>query len=186
MNLFKKSALVAALAAACVASAQAQTDVITQYPLVNVLENDPGTGQYYPLDRTLDFDGNPVPAKKAGDLFDDVFVLSVFDPQTFSMVVNGFSGLTVDGVAVFDLNFDTEYTFGSYSLTSTSFLGTGLSLTAGQYAIDVFGTVLADGASYTGAIYNAAAVPEPQEWALLLGGLGMVGVFGRRRAKTVA
>ncbi|OYU15306.1 MAG: hypothetical protein CFE37_06910 [Alphaproteobacteria bacterium PA4] len=36
-------------------------------------------------------------------------------------------------------------------------------------------------ATYTGAVFNAAAVPEPASWAMLIAGFGLIGAAQRRR-----
>jgi len=57
-------------------------------------------------------------------------------------------------------------------------------LVAGNYYLEVTGNVLgANGGSYS-ADLNVAAVPEPETYAMLLGGLGLVGFVARRRKAT--
>lgn len=61
-----------------------------------------------------------------------------------------------------------------------------LPLAAGSYTLQVTGYVAdADGGSYSGNI-AIAAVPEPEAFALLLAGLGIVGFAARRRKLAVA
>ncbi len=67
--------------------------------------------------------------------------------------------------------------------TPDSFTFTGLS--AGFYALGVMGTWGSSGLNiYTGSVYQpAAAVPEPESYALALAGLGVAGFVMRRRRK---
>lgn len=84
--------------------------------------------------------------------------------------------------------------FGLYSgntlLTAGSRLSTGiveswsldaLSPAAGNYSMRVGGTVIgASNVSFVGTAY-VSPVPEPETWSMLVAGLGIVGVFARRR-----
>ena len=58
-----------------------------------------------------------------------------------------------------------------------------ITLGAGSYVLEIRGDVVGTaGGSYAGAL-NISPVPEPQEWALLLAGLGVLGfvALGRKR-----
>ncbi|MBB5369731.1 MULTISPECIES: FxDxF family PEP-CTERM protein [unclassified Janthinobacterium] len=58
-------------------------------------------------------------------------------------------------------------------------------LAVGAYTLSVSGTVLTSAAaSYSGTI-NLSAVPEPETYALLLAGLGVMGFVARRRKLVV-
>jgi hypothetical protein len=58
---------------------------------------------------------------------------------------------------------------------------------AGDYVIRASGTLLGDGQfknfAIIGATYNVTAVPEPETFAMLLAGLGLMGTIARRRNK---
>ncbi|MBI4755810.1 MAG: PEP-CTERM sorting domain-containing protein [Betaproteobacteria bacterium] len=56
------------------------------------------------------------------------------------------------------------------------------SVDALEGAVD--GTNIAE--TYTGANITVSPVPEPSEWAMLVAGLGLVGLFARRRESTPA
>ena len=62
-----------------------------------------------------------------------------------------------------------------YSLTKTL-------LAAGNYRLVISGVNSASQASYSGNLAIAPAVPEPSTYALLLGGIGAIGLFVRRRS----
>ena len=66
-----------------------------------------------------------------------------------------------------------------------SFLYVADSLDAGQYKLLVGGTNAYDGISQgqTYTLHIATAVPEPATYALMLGGLGLVGFMASRRRK---
>ena len=58
----------------------------------------------------------------------------------------------------------------------------GLTLGGGSYSFMVAGTPVGTGGKY---VFNAVAapVPEPQTWAMMLGGLGLIGFMSFRRRK---
>jgi len=67
---------------------------------------------------------------------------------------------------------------------------TNLAYSAGPIVLKLFGVAgpgFMDGASiaasYAGTL-NVSAVPEPETWAMMLGGLGLMGFVARRRKKS--
>lgn len=83
--------------------------------------------------------------------------------------VVGVNQLPTNGVGTFD-----------YWTLDTSWL------TAGNYYLEVSGSVIGkNGGSYA-ADLNVAAVPEPETYAMLAAGLGLIGFASRRKAKKAA
>ena len=56
-------------------------------------------------------------------------------------------------------------------------------LAAGTYYVQVTGNVLGNGATNYAANLALAPVPEPETYAMMLGGLGLLAVAARRRSK---
>ena len=57
-----------------------------------------------------------------------------------------------------------------------------ISLLAGTYTLQVKGTVAGiSGGSYAGVLNIAQPVPEPESYAMLMAGLGLIGFMARRR-----
>jgi hypothetical protein len=75
-----------------------------------------------------------------------------------------------------------NFTFSSFGNGETGFTLPGF--LTGPLVMTVMGTAGAN-ASYGGTL-NVSAVPEPETWAMMLGGLGLMGFMARRRKKTEA
>jgi len=105
------------------------------------------------------------------------FTLPVSGTGNFTITTSStgvdFKNVTIDGHA-FSLTSVGPFDYG--------FL-IGQALTAGVKTLSIGGTSTGNG-SYGGSItFSAAAVPEPATWAMMIGGLGLVGGAMRRRAK---
>jgi hypothetical protein len=142
--------------------------------------------------------GDTFTASTVGSTFSDIFTFNIgspFDaaasvtssylntPLTKDLLITGFSlyrydpaTMAVLGTAIAGIN---ETGFGSHPTDSWSL--SAYNLTDGYYALKVDGRVLGAGGGAFGGDLVISAVPEPQTWAMLLAGLGMVGVATRRK-----
>lgn len=117
--------------------------------------------------------------------FEDIFSFSLADSGSFSGITGAvnFSGFNIQGLTV-TLTDASFAVIGSDSNPSDGFTFGGL--TAGSYALSVLG--FADGSSggfYAGGfIAETAPVPEPETYALMLAGLGMVIFMAARRRQS--
>ena len=116
--------------------------------------------------------------------FVDVFTFTLLSPfvltGSITSVVSGTQNVDFTTIVVagpsgsFNFTLANPDPFEFWVTTSP-----GFSLIAGNYTLTLSGTNSASIGSYGGNI--AVAVPEPQTWALLCGGLGIVGFLGLRR-----
>ena len=120
------------------------------------------------------------------------------EPATFSLSLSGgglFAGVTdgaSDGTGI--TNATDANQFGSYSvsiadtltLATAGFTGTGTFGGLG-FTGDYLAYFLDEGSSYSGTVtltyeYTPSAVPLPASLPLALGGIGLLGLMGRRRS----
>ena len=103
-------------------------------------------------------------------VFSDTFTFSIGSAQTVSGMT-GSSGIGAFGLVLLDSMGDTLAT----DTTPASF---SFALGAGSYALNFVGFSAAPGSFYGGSV---SAVPEPETYALMLAGLGIIGFIGARR-----
>lgn len=113
-------------------------------------------------------------------LASNFFHLYHFELDTAGTVTGSFSD--VSGVALYSVKLASD---GSYQWIQ---LGSDLSfsydnLDAGYYALYVFGNTVDGVNSYSGNLI-AQPVPEPETYAMLLAGLGVMGAVAARRRKS--
>ncbi len=189
MNQFKKLALATAVALLAASGANAAEED-NAFLLVNSTENVPGvfTGTYDISSVGTDLNGNAVAPRVAGDTFIDDFLLEINDDQNVSFFVttSGFlSGHTYkpqvsfSGFTLTDLTGMTTFTPSDYEVDAFSASGSWM-LHSGVYDLEFTGTINANGGSYTGQL-STSPVPEPTGWALMMAGLGAMGMLARRR-----
>jgi hypothetical protein len=186
----KSLVLSALIAGAAFASQGAAAQAIDRtVPLVTVGDGVGGFNAHF---------GDTFAASTVGSTFSDIFTFNIgapFDtaasltssylntPQTKDLLITGLSlyrydpaTMAVLGTAIAGIN---ETGFGSHPTDSWSLSAFGLS--SGYYALKVDGRVVGAGGGAFGGDLTVSPVPEPQSWAMLLAGLGMVGMATRRK-----
>ncbi len=127
----------------------------------------------------------------AGNTFSDKYAFTTTALGTLTGDLSSFSGNAKNGL---DITGFGLYNAGGLLLAGTS-LSTGAldqwtfssaNLAAGEYYVQVTGSVLSNAAGKYYANLALAPVPEPETYGMLLGGLGVLGLMARRRRKTSA
>lgn len=161
---FKKSLLIAAIASVAATSAFASTPA-----------NPTATGYSF-VDNTL------------SGLFTETYTFTALSSGTYSFLnygsdtITGFTGNLFDVTASTSVgNFQTTYT-GNVNWDTYTVAG-AFNLTQGhQYAFSFSGNATGvSSPNYHGTV--TAPVPEPETFAMLLAGLGLIGAVTRRRNK---
>jgi len=139
-----------------------------------------GPGPLGPIDNTPIVIGNIV----SPGIFQDLYTFSIVNPGDLggSVTATNFASYNILGLAVSLV--DSTLTQVGFDNTPSSFSFTGLS--AGTYALNVIGFASgAKGGIYGGSfVVETAPVPEPETYALMLAGLGMIGFMASRRKQS--
>ena len=180
MKTSKKLLSAIVLATAGLVSHSAYADDIS-HPIEMITLDDTGSAYFGGL-----FKGN-----NSGNTFADKFSFSTTAAGALTADLSSLSGTANNGLDItgFDL-----YNAGGLVLAGTS-LSTGIldnwtlssaSLAAGDYYVQVTGSVLSQAAGKYYASLALAPVPEPETYGMMLGGLGVLGLLARRRRKDSA
>lgn len=173
----KKTLIAVAFAAASFGSSAVMAQAIGTSP--QVLELTDGSG----------FFGDTLDSGNGGGSFADRFTFTVTGANsTLDAVVSSISRTETTGIDITGMSLYS--TSGRSPVTTGTSFSSGLvdvwtvssnSLEAGDYYLQVNGTVLSDGAASFGGAVALAPVPEPQTYGLMLAGLGALGLLARRR-----
>jgi len=167
---------------------------ITGQPATNLGEHDPATfdnstfgnattGQNGNFSNTWVFNINP-----AGNAALDVIFLPIANISNFTVRLFDVVDSTCGGAGLAC----TALTLGGLLATSNTLpnYASVLDFTGpldGRYAFEVSGTIsgllAGQPASYVGNLQTVAAIPEPETYALIAAGLGMIGWMRRRQTK---
>jgi len=118
----------------------------------------------------------------------DVAVTSLSNVTgSFDYLLNavGASGNTYTGSAISGLT-ASLYLGNTLKSTSTGLNYSFSNLLSGTYTLKASGTVANGGFNLLITNYTVTPVPEPETYAMLLAGLGVMGAIARRRSKTAA
>lgn len=167
MSLKKTLKVTAAAFALATAAAGASADTLTPVQVNGSSFTDLVIG-------TINIAG---PSNLTGSLFAADSVNFTFGNNTFT--------LTLDSVTI------TNGTVGALVDSDPSAAGFNFSNVAlGSYIVKASGTLTPNGqlhdTAFVGASYTVTPVPEPESYALLLAGLGLMGTVARRRSRNAA
>ena len=118
----------------------------------------------------------------SGTTIDDTWTFTLLKSSTTSFLASQTFAVTSGAIS----NFSAELLGNSFvpgvGTATSQTLSWGGILAAGTYSVHVTGLTNADRTTYQGAV-SALPVPEPETYAMLLAGLGIMGLVARRRPR---
>lgn len=118
--------------------------------------------------------------------FDYTYNFNLNPASAFTSIVSGWAGVNYSGfsASLTGTNNGTHYFTESVGSGGQSVLSLGSLSGDSSYSLHIQGTAgSGSGATFNVNLSSVAAVPEPETFAMLLAGLGLVGMVARRRNK---
>lgn len=137
-------------------------------------------------DATLSGDGYQFSSSFSGDTsFDDYIRFSTEGFQNIVASISGSAGTTFSFTTFNLLDADKNLVATGSVLDGIPKVSFGYleSSQYGNFYLHVVGNSVGATAGYNGTITTTTAVPEPEGYALLLAGLGLVGVIARKKVR---
>jgi hypothetical protein len=134
------------------------------------------------------FFGQKFGSKNGGNTFTDKYqfttsVAGTLTGDVWSIGGNDKQGLSITDFSLFDNNGKLLTANQLSSGQTDNWALSYANLSAGSYYVQISGTALGNGASKYTADLSVSPVPEPESYAMMLAGLGLVGFAARRTKK---
>lgn len=118
----------------------------------------------------------------AGVAIDDTWTFTLLAPSSTSFAAVQTFAVTAGKILNFAAVLNSTSFGAPVSGAGSQTLSWMGNLAAGTYSVNVTGTTGMSGATY-GATVSALPVPEPETYAMMLGGLALLGAVARRKAQ---
>jgi hypothetical protein len=137
------------------------------------------------------FFGDAFASNNNGDTFADHFTFSVTGgPHDLDAIISSIAGSATAGLDITGLGL---YSAGGALLTAGTMMSSGAidvwtvssdNLALGDYYLQVSGSMVSNTSGSFGGAVMLAPVPEAASYAMMLAGLGVLGMLSRRRRST--
>jgi hypothetical protein len=177
MNMTTKSALVAIAFAAGMFASSAQATVLSVSALPTVVADQSADVEKL-FAGAIDFTDHYTFTTDSSAYVSDAYLHSVYpdiDVTSFSIhtaggALVGTTGISVDDTYAVPATGTGNWTFSNVLLAANT-----------SYYVEVSGKVMENSGSSYGFTVNVTPVPEPETYALMLAGLGVIGFMRRRK-----